>query len=212
MDPLSVKEFEKYEKIWTQVPEYRENSPAEDLIPLFLWHFREEIHIGQTLLDLGCGPARSTPLLQKAGLAVSLVDISINSLDPEIFIKVHRAGSELLFHQESLWELSSEIVSADWIICFDVLEHLPEEKIEDVLKGIRERMRLGGAFSITLCADLFGESIGEQLHLTVKPAQWWKDHIQRNFIIEEEQLLEDQWLILFLRPLGLSHQPNCNTA
>lgn len=198
MDALSEKERKKYETVWKSLPEYRENSAADYLVPEFLLHFQSQIQKGQTIIDFGCGTARTAPLLTAASLQVVLIDICVDSLDPEIFLETFSSKPAYTFFQESLWELSEKVRPADWFICFDVMEHLPEEKIESALEGFAKRTKLGGAFSIGLCEDLSGKLIGETLHLTIKPASWWLDRIERHFKICKKHVLDEAWLILYV--------------
>lgn len=198
MDSLSEREYKKYETVWKTLPEYRENSAADYLVPEFLLHFQSRLNKDQTIIDFGCGTARTAPLLAQAHLKVTLVDICVDSLDPEIFLQTFHSKPAYAFFQESLWELSDKVQSADWFVCFDVMEHLPEEKIETVLEGFAKRMKRGGAFSIGLCEDLSGKLINETLHLTVKPATWWIKQIGQHFKICKECVLDDVWLILFV--------------
>ncbi len=61
-------------------------------------------------------------------------------------------------------------------------------------------MKRGGLLSITLCEDVFGRLIGQRLHLTVKPAHFWKEYILRYFCIEKEFFGNDTTLILAVIP------------
>lgn len=196
MDFLSLQEKEKYEKMW-QIPEYRKASPADFLTPAFISFFKGRINPQDTAIDFGCGPGRSSLFLAEQKLNVTLVDISDNCLDVEPFLLSVQPNSGIRFLQESLWELSSKLAAADWILCFDVLEHIPEEKIDLVLQGMSERMKQGGAFSIDLAQDGFGKTIDDVLHLTVKPAKWWEEQIKRYFTITE-QIVSDSNLICFI--------------
>ena len=170
MDALARNEQHKYEKIW-EIPHYRGSSDYW-LPSLFLDHFKTQIYQGATLIDFGCGTGRSVPLLMQAGLQVNLLDIAENCLNPEIFLQTLGPNPPVHFFHECLWNLSPHIKPADWIISFDVLEHIPESKIDIVLKEMASHMKIGGLFTIALCKDNFGSWIGEPLHLTVKPATW----------------------------------------
>ena len=65
MDRLALKERQKYEKIWRTLPEYRVDSPADFLTPIFLLHFQKELKPAAAVSDWGCGPGRSAfPLLK----------------------------------------------------------------------------------------------------------------------------------------------------
>lgn len=189
MDPLANEEKLKYDRIWNSFPEYREQSPADYLTPTFLLYFQKKIKKGETVIDFGCGPGRSSLPLLEAGLKVHLVDISEDCLDPEIFLS--HLQSKVQFTHSCLWSLPAQLSAAEWGICFDVMEHIPESKVDDVLKGISERITKGALFSIFLAPDQFGQTIGQKLHLTIQSADWWKKKLKKYFSIDQI-LLEDE--------------------
>lgn len=197
-DDLFLKEKKKYTHLWRSVPEYREASAADHLAPAFLAYFSKQILPGQQIIDFGCGAGRSAiPFLAK-GLQVNLVDFAETCLDPEIFLQTvsHKAQ----FWEACLWDLPPSLSPADWIVCFDVLEHIPEEKIDTALHGMSQRMKRGGLFSIDLRPDRFGSAIGETLHLTLKTKEWWQEHVSASFSILDELAKEDGCLVYALAP------------
>jgi hypothetical protein len=114
------------------------------------------------------------------------VDFCESSLDPEIFLLTVEPNPNVHFFQECLWNLSEFVKPAEWMICFDVLEHIPEGKVDAVLKATSSRMQKGGFVSISLSEDTSGFAINEPLHLTVKPAAWWREKMHRYFSIFRE--------------------------
>jgi 2-polyprenyl-3-methyl-5-hydroxy-6-metoxy-1,4-benzoquinol methylase len=196
MDELALKERHKYETIWKLVPEYRKDSPADSLTPVFLYSFDGQIQKGETVVDFGCGPGRSALPLLKAGLNVHLIDITEEALDIEIFLQ--HMKSSLRFTESCLWDLPADLEPAEWILCFDVLEHIPEEKLASVLSGISSRMIKGGLLSIHLIEDQFGQVIGERLHLTIQSADWWKGKISQFFCLHKELFNDGTVLILLV--------------
>ncbi len=205
VDKVYLSEKEKYTLLWSSIPEYREASAADLLAPAFLSYFHTQIQPGQRIIDFGCGTGRSTlPFLSK-GLQVDLVDFAKPCLDPEIFLLT--ASRKAFFWEACLWNLPEQLPSADWIVCFDVLEHLPEEKIGAALQGMAQKMKRGGLFSIDLRKDRFGSEIGDDLHLTLKPKEWWHKQVSASFHIIEELAREDGCLIYSLevlkKPLAL---------
>lgn len=197
MDELAAQEKQKYDTLWNTFPEYREQSPADYLIPVFLSYFEKEIQPKDTLLDFGCGPGRSARFALEAEMAVHLVDLSEHCLDPEIFLLHLKKVIE--FTQGCLWDLPLHLNPAKWISCFDVLEHIPETQVGRCLKEMSSRMTEGGLFSICLAEDQFGKVTGKKLHLTIKPAHWWREQVSRYFQIEKEFLTDEKTLVLALR-------------
>lgn len=196
MDELALSERRKYETLWRFFPEYRNESPADYLTSLFLSTFPLSQKIGETIIDFGCGPGRSAKQLSDAGLKVILIDICENSLDPEVFLHTVGPNAKFTFLEGCLWNLPADLKPAEWMICFDVLEHLPEEKIDASLKEISSRMKKGGLFSIALCEDVFGIAIGKKLHLTIQPKTWWRNKIAQYFLISKELITDDTYLVV----------------
>lgn len=194
MDKLALEEQEKYENIWSSFPEYREHGPADFLTPVFLSHFEQQIQPKDTVLDFGCGPGRSALAFLEAQMNVHLLDISENCLDPEIFLMTLKKTVQ--FTQACLWDLPLKLSPAKWITCFDVLEHIPESQVDGTLKGMAAHMTVGGFFSIHLDEEQFGQKVGQKLHLTVKPAQWWIEKVSRYFNIDKEFPTDEKTLVL----------------
>lgn len=179
MDEIALKERHKYEAIWKSVPEYRVYSPSDRWIPVFLSFFYDQFRHGDTVLDFGCGSGRSALPLLNAGLKVHLIDITEEALDP-VTLLLWRSSS-VRFTESCLWDLSGNLKPAEWILCFDVLEHIPEKRLESVLSGISSRMQKGGLLSISLVEDEFGKKINQKLHLTIQSADWWKKKLSQFF-------------------------------
>lgn len=151
-----MEEEEKYKAMWA-MPEYRRFSPGERIADIFL----EIVRPTGTVLDLGCGTGKAALKISKK-CAVVMVDFADNCIDDEAkclpFVKA---------------DLSKEIpVKAEYGFCADVMEHIPPEQVDDVLKNI-----LGSCnkvfFQISLVPDGYGVLIGETLHLSVHPYDWW---------------------------------------
>lgn len=186
MDALAVQERQKYERLWSLFPDEEKNYPSDFLTPVFLSYFQNSINSGDSVIDFGCGGGKSAAYLLNAGLQVKLVDFCDNYLNSDIFLLSCGAERKVEFFQECLWDLSNSLKPADWILSFDVLEHIPESKVDAVLQAMSLRMKKGGLFSICLRNDECGKWIGETLHLTVKPQEWWKEKVLQWFSIDRE--------------------------
>ena len=157
-------EQEKYEAMWKH-PSYRAFSPGGVSVPKFLEVANPKP--GETLRDLGCGTGRAGSALQDAGLEVTQYDFASNCRDP---------GIELPFVQHDLMNIIPGL-PADYAFCCDVLEHIP---IVDVPRVLRHVVIAGKKtfLQISCIEDHCGKVIGEELHLTVKPYEWWKEQLE----------------------------------
>ncbi len=166
-DDLAVRERKKYERCWS-VPEYRKYSPGANMVRPFLeivnpWHGR--------VIDFGCGDGQASVKLADLGFKVVGVD----------HVDARRKGKRKYhFIQKNLWDPFDDGLRAEYGFCCDVMEHIPEEKVDDVLKNILSCVR-HCFFSISLTEDGFGEhpEINERLHLTVRSYSWWRKKLSQ---------------------------------
>ena len=158
---LATAERRKYEDCWSY-SQYRNYSPGVWALPLF----RQLVRKRGTLIDLGCGTGRAGAELAEAGFEVTLMDFADNCLD----FKVKQKG--LPFIRGNLWSPWKGAGRFDYGYCCDVLEHIPPDKVDKVLRRIFahcDRVFLNIHFG----PDNFGKVVGHPLHLTVQPFVWW---------------------------------------
>ena len=153
MDTLAEHERVKYERMWAR-PEYHVCSPGELSAPDAIQTFGR---LG-TVIDFGCGDGKAIHLFRKAGYRAIGVDHV--SLMPDTV-------------QSCLWSLPADLPVADFGYCADVMEHIPPERVDDVLVNIARHVSRMAYFRIATTPDVMGKLIGETLHLTVQPAHWW---------------------------------------
>jgi SAM-dependent methyltransferase len=165
---LEDKEAAKYTAIWKH-PAYRRYSPGEEHVGWFVQNCG--IEPGMGIIDFGCGTGRASRALQRHGCVVLGLDHAANCLDADVLIP---------FCKANLWELPAH-PPADWGYCCDVMEHIPPEKVDDVLAGIAARSKTGAFFAISFTADNFGKLVGEPLHLTIQPLEWWLEALGKYF-------------------------------
>lgn len=155
-----MNEKDKYELCWED-PMYRSGNGGLPYISEFVQ--LAEIKAGERVVDFGCGEGRTLVPLKERGVQVILVDIANNCLAENI------PRNSFLCH-----DLSQPLhLQADVGFCVDVMEHIPTYLVSDVLKnifGVVKRCY----FVVATKPDTFGEKIGETLHLTVQPYNWWK--------------------------------------
>lgn len=161
-EDLMYLEAEKYRKVWEH-DSYRKVSPGE-LEMASAWNIMG-CAPGESLNDYGSGTARATKWFQDEGLNVLGIDIASNA-----------AETPVLVQEACLWDMdTANVPPADYGFCCDVMEHIPPEKVRDVLRGIRDRTRNIAYFRIATRPDVMGPRLlGEPLHLTVWPSETWE--------------------------------------
>lgn len=155
---VEMTERDKYVRMW-EIEGYRSVSPGEECVDLFLSIFRP----AGSVIDFGCGTGRAGLKMKEHGLDVLLMDFTTNSRDPE---------AELLpFVQQDLTKPIFR--SADYGYCTDVMEHIESQNVESVIHNIMNCVE-DCFFQISTVPDSMGALIGQDLHLTVKPLEWWE--------------------------------------
>ena len=158
-----MSEEDKYRLMWS-IGWYRNFSPGEDRVADFL----EIVKPDSAVIDFGCGTGRAGLKMAAAGLQVMLVDFADNCRDEE--------ARRLPFTKADLTKPIP--LHALYGYCTDVMEHIPPRDVEAVVRNI-----MGAAktvfFQISTVKDDFGALIGQSLHLTVQPHDWWRDLFAR---------------------------------
>lgn len=165
----AAQERAKYAEIWS-LEEYRTaNSPGEDNVQRFMDVI--EPAPGSSLMDVGCGAGRAGLDFQSRGLRVGWLDITAAALDPDV--------PRDRFTEAPIWNhWGFNIPGCDALgefeygFCCDVLEHIPTEYTMLAVQRILQHCRIAW-LQISLRPDEFGKLIGERLHLTVQPFDWW---------------------------------------
>ena len=113
----------------------------------------------KSLLDYGAGQSNLAALLsRKAGIAdVCAYDPCVRGRDK----KPER--------------------SFDFVTCTDVLEHVPEEELDDLLTEVWGYQEKGAVFQIALREAAHVLPNGENCHCTVHPADWWERKLKSVF-------------------------------
>jgi 2-polyprenyl-3-methyl-5-hydroxy-6-metoxy-1,4-benzoquinol methylase len=171
-DPIAEKERIKYEKVWTTIEAYNQSSPGLDLADKAIELMNA--YGCKSVLDVGCGTGKATIKFNAWGLHAVGVDITRKGLDKDL-------ADIIPFNQSCLWDMAEYISPYDATYCIDVMEHIPEEKVEAVIDNLADRCNKIAIFQIAMFQDRFGELIGERLHLTVKTKDWWEKKILRRF-------------------------------
>lgn len=170
--PIEVREREKYEQVW-QHRAYRNVAPGERYTSLAVLSLAAKRW--DTFIDFGCGTGRAAQRLQNMGYKVTGIDFASNCRD---------AGTDFPFVCACLWNLPD--IKAQFGFCTDVMEHIPTEKVEEVLAQIAARCN-AAYFNIATTDDDMGMLIGRTLHMTVMNASEWEKLLRRYWAYVERK-------------------------
>lgn len=165
-----------YRHMHTVIPSYKENNQGAYVLCDWL-HFLTDaqgvVHHPWaednelkpvSIVEFGCGNGILCDLLSYMNMDVTGVDIFDNE------VVYDRAAYEFVQHDLTLTPYPFEDNEFDWCVCFDVLEHLPKECIDSVLKEM-ERISRGVIFKVA-CSGR------PPLHITVENLSWWFEQLQ----------------------------------
>lgn len=116
--------------------------------------------------DFGCGRGGSFPPYIAAGFILQPVD-HVLVLDP----KWGAHPQVLPAVRANLWK--DDLPAVDYGLCTDVMEHIPEQFVDASIANVARAVRYACLWSVCHVQDVWGERIGERLHMTVQPQAWW---------------------------------------
>lgn len=161
----------KYRRIWA-TGQYGA-SPGLVMAPVAMQWATE---LGcRSLTDWGCGDGQAMRYFRKSG------NLDVHGID---LVDVAPTGLSVVVAPISD---PGELPATDFAFSADVLEHLHPGEVGPSLEAIRLRTSIGGFFQIATRPDMCGELIGEPLHLTVRPADWWRSLVGEYFDIERTE-------------------------
>jgi len=181
--PAEIKERDKYENIWT-FGDYRTVSPGLRYVDEAIDHMAPEP--GSSIADFGCGTGRCTKWFADRGYMAVGVDIASNCLEEDV-----------PFVQSPLWD-AEKLPNVDYGFTTDVMEHIPTDKVEDTLRAIHGACAKGCYLNIDTIPDSFGVFIGQTLHMTVRPAEWWTEKLRAIWPYVKRVRLEDPQQAVFV--------------
>jgi len=116
-----------------------------------------------SIVELGCGNGKLCNLLSDIKLDVTGVDIVTS---PNVY---DRSKYKFIKHDLTEFPYPFGDNEFDYCLSFDVMEHLPEDKVSDVLK---EMARISCGIIVKIACHG-----GPPLHITVKSPGWWFDKL-----------------------------------
>ena len=161
-----VEEEAKYSRL------YRNGYPAGRPLKCIRYF---DIDIGSKLIDLGCG----TGELSKSFKNYTGVDLSSYIIEQN---KILNSGD---YFESCLTDLSGlEGDVFDVGVCFDVLEHLPPDRVQETIESI-SKLSVGAMyFAICIRKSKKLDQEGNNLHLTIRNDKWWKNELVKHFEVE----------------------------
>lgn len=160
----AAQERVKYAEIWS-LPEYRKaHSPGLENVERFMSVLAPKP--GERVIDIGCGSGSAGLEFDRLGLRAWWLDITDAGLNESV--------DRSRFIETPLWSRWGGKISPMWDygFCCDVLEHIPPEYAMLTADRILSACKVAW-LQISLRPDEFGKLIGEPLHLTVRPFDWW---------------------------------------
>jgi hypothetical protein len=167
-------EREKYQLLWADY-RYRVRAPGEERFQQFL----DVVKPDGNVIDFGCGTGRAALKIREAtGQTVVLMDFVDNCRDEEV--------AHLPFVHHDLTQPVPHGIKAPYGYCTDMLEHIPPGDVDTVIRNI---MAAAGKvfFQISTVPDRYGSAIGQVLHLTVKPHEWWFERFSEYRVAWQEE-------------------------
>lgn len=112
-----------------------------------------------SVLDYGCGRGTLKPALEKA-----LPWVWVDEYDPGVRGKQHVPEGKY-----------------DYVVCTDVLEHVEEDKVDNVLAHIEELAGRGIFLLIVFTPSKSSLPDGRNTHILIRELKWWEGKLKQHF-------------------------------
>jgi len=151
-----MEEVEKYTLLWDLPQGYGNNYEHPYWVEIIGTLTKEMgLHSFHSVLDVGGGDGRMKKFFPNH--EYTALDLAPNS------------GADIIADIVT-WDRDDVY---DWVISIDVMEHLPTIQVAEAIATIYDATREGAAFLISTRPDRGGKKIGQILHMTVRPPEWW---------------------------------------
>ena len=160
---------EIYNKVYDNFDEYDEKFSYK--INLIDSEF-EKFSKTSKILDIGCGKGHYIKhLLNKDFQNILGVEFS-KSCSEKYLQGINHVNEDFLEYSKTISDREYDIC-----LCMDVLEHIPYDKIEFMVKSI-SRIGDHAILGIANHSDIF---MGEELHLIQENSKWWEMLLKKYF-------------------------------
>lgn len=163
MADIRNREKEKYSFIHTHM-DYTSRTAVD-----FADHVAQHLSLGDKILDVGCGRGQTVQKLRQLGYHAYGVDVTLAGLLPDM--------NREWFYEAPAWDLPFLDNSFDWVISTDVLEHIPEPEVYQAIREFKRIAGVGMIHNIALFECHPDNYFGYDVHVCVKPLDWWKDKL-----------------------------------
>jgi hypothetical protein len=162
-----------YKEIYEDL--YSKDYPAGPAKKVWQWACDKIKWQSRRVVDVGCGKAVLKTIINREAEYLGL-DVASVQLPEGCF-------------EHNVVETSILATFGDFDIatCFDVLEHIAEDDLDKMIRHIVCASELQ-VFSISCRKAHYEDLHGDNLHVTVKPASWWKERLakQTTILLTEE--------------------------
>jgi hypothetical protein len=170
-------EADKYNLLWNLPQGYGNNYDHpywKEIVATLQTHM--QIQAGDSMIDIGGGDQRLAQFFPH--IRYTSLDIATAAMAPGENAYPHIVADISEWH---------DFEKYDWAISIDVMEHLPTLLVPKAITNISQSVIVGAAFLISNRPDRGGRKIGEVLHLTVRPPDWW--HYRLSVAFKEVQIV-----------------------
>ena len=129
----------------------------------------------KTVLDAGCAKGYLVYALHQLGVDAYGIDASeyaISQAPVDVKDRVKHGLIQKLPYKNNQFDV---------VICFDVLEHIPEKDID---KTFSEFSRVAKKHVIVRVPTRHEPGDLDKYHETVKPKKWWEEELSKYFVVE----------------------------
>lgn len=135
----------------------------------------------KSLLDAGCGRSPfAVRIAKELALDVWALDISLNAMNWQAAHAAKQHGWLIPVRGDLTQGLWCKVGQFDVVTCFDVLEHLPPERVGFAIRELCRVARKRVVITVGTEPSKRKGPGGEELHLTVNPHGWWQYQLSAN--------------------------------
>lgn len=177
---------------------------------------------GDPVLDLGCGPGLYASRLAQAGMRVTGVDYSRNSIAYATTFAQENA-LDLVYRYENYLELRDEnLYDAVLLIYGDYCPLSPKQRAT-LLKNVQRALKPGGCFVFDVTTRAHRKKSGNKNNWYVAQTGFWKpgshlvleegfDYPEQNIWLDQYTVIEDDGKISVFRNWFQDYEPDTITA